>query len=59
MGLWAKSHNLQVMKQYKNFSLLSFSYEPLEEEDEEVWECVELAIEADVLVAELDAILDR
>lgn len=32
--------------------LISFCNEPLEEEGEEVWECVELAIEADVLVAE-------
>ena len=38
--------------------LLSFSNEPLEEEGEEVRECVELAVEADVLVAELYSILD-
>ena len=40
------------------FYLLSFSNEPLEEEGEEVWECVELAVEADILVAELYSILD-
>ena len=38
--------------------LFSLCNEPLEEESKEVWEGVELAVKADVLVAELDSILD-
>lgn len=37
---------------------VSLCNEPLEEEGKEVWEGVELAVEADVLIAELDSIFD-